>query len=163
MKLSEDLTVVEILGIAVKTENDAAAFYRAFAKQIKNPLVLRKIERLAVEEDAHASTLHEEYARLTGGEEPAVPQGFSSGITIFIDPALSAEQVIEVAMGIEKRSQEFYLEAARRSEDPRGREVLEYLSQFEADHYRVLETELRQLRRNADWFDLKHDLFHVGP
>ena len=163
MKLPEDLTVLEVLGIAVKTENDAAEFYRAFAKRIKNPLVLRKVERLAVEEDAHAKSLSEEYRRLSSGQEPVMPKGFTTGIKTELEEGLSAEQLIEMAMGIEKAAQEFYLEAAKLSEDPRGREVLEYLSQFEADHYRVLETELRQLRRNPEWFEQEQELIHVGP
>lgn len=163
MALAPELTILEIIGIAVQKEVDAAAFYRNLAKRVKNPLVIRKVESLAVEEDAHASTLTEEYLRLSGGEEPVLPKGFSTGITKEIDPKTPPEVLIETAMKYEKAAQEFYLEAAERSEDPRGREVLEYLANFEGDHYRMLETELKQLKRNAEWFDQDHDLLHVGP
>lgn len=163
MKIAEDLTTVEILAIAVRTEKDAATFYNNLASQIKNPIVKRKIERLALEEIEHDKTLTAEYMRMTDGEQPIVPEGFSSGIQKELDKALSAEQLIEMAMGYEKSAHEFYKEAAARSEDPRGRQVLEYLSRFEADHYRALETELRQLRENPEWFDEENDLMHVGP
>lgn len=163
MKLAEDLTSLEIIAIAAKTELDAAEFYREFAKKVKNPLVKRKIERLGVEEESHAKTLTDEYKRMSGGEEPMTPKGFTTGIKKNDAPNFTPEQLIEEAMAIEKRAQEFYQEAAKRSEDPRGRQVLEYLSMFEADHYRVLETELRMMKRNPDWFEMENDLLHIGP
>lgn len=163
MQLSEDLTILEILAIAAKTEEDAADFYEKFASRISNPLVLRKIERLAVEEKQHGISLTEEYKRLSGGEEPILPKGFSTGIKKEIADDLSPEGLLELAMSLEKRSEDFYLQAAKRAEDPKGQQVLEYLAAFEADHYRVLETELRQVRRTPDWFDQAHDLIHFGP
>ena len=163
MKIAEDLTILEILGIAVQTEHDQADFYRKFAAGVKNPMVTRKLESLASEEDSHARTLTEEYKRISSGEELLLPQGFTTGIKKEIDPSMTPERIIETAMGYEKAAQEFYQEAARRAEDPKGRQVLEYLSEFEADHYRFLETELRQLRRNPDWFEQEHELMHVGP
>lgn len=163
MKLAQNLTIVEILAIAIKTEQDAASFYQNLSSRIKNPIVKRKIERLALEEVEHDKTLTEEYKRMTGGEVPIVPQGFKTGIINELGKELSAEQLIEMAMKYEKSAHEFYKEAAVRSEDPRGRQVLEYLSQFEADHYRALETELQQLRQNPKWFDEEHDLMHIGP
>jgi rubrerythrin len=161
--IPEDLTVLEVLGIAVKKEIDAGAFYREFAARINNPLVHRKIQNLAEQEDEHAAVLRKEYQRMTGGEEPAVPDGFQTGIKKDLDDDMTPEQLLEMAMEIEKKAAEYYREAAKRSEDPRGRDVLEYLARFEDDHFRLLETELEQVKRSPDWFEQESDLIHFGP
>ena len=161
--IPDDLTVLEVLGIAVKTEQDAGDFYRDFASRINNPLVHKKILGLAEQEDEHARVLAKEYGRISGGEEPAVPKGFQTGIKKELADDLTPEQLLEIAMVIEKKAAEFYREAAKRSEDPRGRDVLEYLARFEDDHFRLLETELEQVKRSPDWFEQESDLIFFGP
>ena len=141
------LTTIEVLGLAVRGEEEAARFYGAMSRRIANDLVRARYEALAREETLHRRMLLALYRRLTGEESgpPPIPGA----------PA--------TAEGTESRPASDALEAAELAADPTGRNTLHYLADVERGHETVLRTELAAYRRDAHWYAELPDIQLVGP
>jgi len=157
------LTVLEILGVAVKKEAEAAAFYKGLASKIANPIIRERFMALSQEEMKHRKLVEDEYKRLTGEEKIPVPAGKFRPREKFDIGNASIEDAIDHAIGAEKAAQKRYSEAARASTDPRGQRLLEYLVEFEKGHERQLKADLDFYRKEPGWFEGRDDYIHVGP
>ena len=60
------LTPLEVIGLAIRSEEDAAEFYMYISRRIDNELVRTKYQQLAKEEAMHRKMLVEQYKRLSG-------------------------------------------------------------------------------------------------
>jgi rubrerythrin len=60
-------------------------------------------------------------------------------------------KAIETAMQAEKEASQFYAKAAKKTKDPRGRDMLEQLSAFEINHYNKLKELSRSLQDKGEW------------
>jgi len=163
-KFYAGLTVLEILGVAVKKEIDAANFYKNLAGQIANPIIKDRFLQLAKEERKHRAMLQAEYKRLTGGEKVSVPKEMVPKIREAFDFTKgNIEEALQFAISAERDAQKLYAEAAKKSKDPRGKRMLDYLVEFEKSHENLLKSELAFYRKSPTWFDEPDDLIHVGP
>jgi len=162
-KLPAELTVVEILGVAIKKELDAARFYRRLADRIANPLVRERFKALAKDERVHKAMLRAEYKRLTGvGEPPLPPKDFLKD-EAYDFAAFAVEDALRFAIQAERDAQRLYAQAAKTSADPRGKRLLDYLVEFEKGHERQLRAELEFYKKAPLFFEDENDLMHVGP
>jgi rubrerythrin len=157
------LTVIEILGIAIKKEIDAAHFYRRLADHMANPMVKARFHTLAKDERTHRALLQAEYKRLTGESKPPVPKMDFAKDEMYNFDRFSVEDAIHFAVKAERDAQKLYTEAARISRDPRGKLMLDYLVEFEKGHERQLRGELEFYKKSPLWFEEEEDLIHVGP
>lgn len=82
-----------------------------------------------------------------------------------------ALRALEKAIGIEKDGRRFYLEAAERTTDLRGKELFLSLARAEEDHLHIVEKEYDSLRKGKGWLaiveakgevDLERPLFPPG-
>ena len=162
-KIYKGLTNLEIIGIAIRSEMEAASFYRDFADRVDNPLVKAKFKTLAAEEGKHAKMLRELYEQLSGGDKPRPPKGWKASLPPEFGPEAPMEDLLREAIAMEKRAQVAYRTAAGRSSDTKARMMLEYLVEFERGHQRLLEGELKFLERNPEWFEEPWHDVHVGP
>ena len=162
-KFYAGLTNLEIMGIAISSENDAAGFYRKVSDRIENPMVKAKFKALASDEGKHAELLTEEYLRLSDGDAPKLPAGWKIETPLEFDKTASVEDILKKAIDMEKRAQGTYRYAAGRSSDPKARIMLEYLVEFERGHQRMLEAEMKFLKQNPEWFEQPWHHVHVGP
>ncbi len=169
MDESQGLTALEVLGVAIRSEIDAAALYRRLAEDVRNPMLVAKLSFLRQEEVKHESMLREMYARrfpdveLRLPSRPLVPPLDAPGAS-----TLSVPDLFQLAMRAEQLSSDFYSREAARSSDDAGRTLLRYLANVERSHYHLLETEYDLVSRfpnyyNADEFHLGDELMHVGP
>jgi len=163
-----NLSAVEIVGVAARAEIDAYQFYMEMSKRIKNRLVKERILNLAAEERRHERILKNMLRKWTGEEEPPIPKDPLFPIDEAISDAMTHEQVLEKAIGLERQAARRYIEAARTAQDESGRRQLEYLAEFERTHERILVSELEALRKDEGWFE--EDTFpgsdrpvHMGP
>ncbi|MDH7490132.1 MAG: ferritin family protein, partial [Anaerolineae bacterium] len=62
----ETTTAKEALAIAIRSEEQAAAFYKAAVKRTSDPDAKTLFEELAKEELSHKARLEKEYAHLSG-------------------------------------------------------------------------------------------------
>ena len=60
-------------------------------------------------------------------------------------------RAIETAMQAEKEASQFYSRASKKTKDPRGREMLQQLSEFEMNHYSKLKELSKSLRNKGEW------------
>jgi rubrerythrin len=154
-KVPRPLTGLEVLGKAIRSEIDAYRFYTQAMKKVINPILREKLFRLAGEEKRHRQILEERYKKNTGeGRAPMVRSSGPEGRAP-TPKDLTPEEILTVAIQMEREAAGFYRREAQKSSDMSGRFMLEYLADFERGHERALETELKALRRFPDWFSLE--------
>jgi rubrerythrin len=162
--MKADLTSVEVLGLAIRGEEEAAELYDQMAKMIKNKLARSKYEALAKEESRHKEMLLGLYRRATGEKEaPRVPGGHRTAEGGFPVPLESMEDLLRLAICRQQEAQEFYRRAANQSTDHAARRMLEYLADIEHGHELMLESELAAYLRDRDWYANNPDVQLVGP
>jgi rubrerythrin len=165
----EGLTALEVLGVAIKSEIDAAALYERMAGKVSNITLVAKLDFLRQEEQKHRRMLEELYAARFPDVDLQLPA--KSRVPTIADDdvgSLTVPELFQLAMKAEQLAASFYGEQADRSRDEMSRTVLRYLSNIERGHYHMLETEYELLSRfpsyySADEFHVGDDLMHVGP
>jgi len=161
--LSPDLTIIEVLGQAIRQEVEAYKRYQLFAQRVNNPLVKEKFHSLANEEKAHRELLYIMLQKYTGEDKPPLPKDPPRDSELS-DEELSLPEVLQLAIKKEQEAQQFYSEAARIATDPTGKRFLEYLAKFESGHERLLQTEYDAVAKYPRWFDMEGpDIMLVGP
>lgn len=166
--MDPQLTSLEVIGMAIRSEEDAAKFYGHISKMIKNDLVRAKYEHLAREEAHHRKMLAGVYRKMSGSEEspPRIPGTpvTAEGGGIPDDIADSLEELLRLAVRREREAGDFYREAAGQATDLSGKKVLLYLADVEHGHELMLKKELDAYLRDRDWYESKDpELIHVGP
>jgi len=137
---------------AIRHEIHEREFYLALAKKVKNPLVRRKINGLADDEMEHRQTLSRLYWSQTG-REPGRMDPDPFGLDMPDIDGMSLPELFKVAMEMEKNAREEYSRMAGRTSDPRTAAFLEYLAEFEQEHYETLSAGLRKIRSLPGWED----------
>jgi rubrerythrin len=127
-------------------------FYQALAKKVKNPLVRRKINGLADDELEHRQTLSRLYWAQTGMEPGKMESSMADSENIDIEK-MSLPELLEIAMEKEKKASEEYRRMAVETRDQRTSAFLEYLSDFEMEHFEKLAAELNKIRSTPGWED----------
>ena len=165
----QGLTALEVLGVAIKSEIEAAALYARMADQVGNASLVAKLNFLRQEEEKHRAILEDVYARQFPDVELQLP---AKSLVPVVDATalegLTIPELFQLAMKAEQISADFYAQEADRSRDEIGRTVLRYLSNVEHSHYKMLETEFELASRfpdyyNVDEFHLGDEMVHVGP
>lgn len=162
------LTSLEVIGMAIRSEEDAAKFYGHISRMIENDLVRAKYEHLAREEANHRKMLTEVYKKMSGGQDrppriPGTPETAEGG-GVPEEMAESLEALLKLAVQRERKAGTFYRNAADHATDLSGKKILRYLSEVEHGHELMLERELEAYLRDNDWYIGKDpELIHVGP
>ncbi len=162
------LTSLEVIGMAIRSEEDAAKFYGHISKMIENDLVRVKFEHLAREEVNHGRMLTGLYRKMSGGEDrpPRIPGSpeTAEGGGVPEGMADSLESLLKRALQREQKAGAFYRDAADRATDLSGQRILRYLADVEHGHELMLEKEFEAYLRDKDWYVGKEpELIHVGP
>lgn len=164
--MQADLTVIEVIGLAIRSEEDAAAFYAHLAKQINNVLVKAKFLDLAREESGHRKILVDMLAKLTGSKKaplkiPGNPETAEGGGVPF--STTDIEELLKIAIGREQKANAFYKDASRSALDVNSKRTLEYLATIEYGHEQLLNAELEAYLRDRNWYADNPDVQLVGP
>lgn len=161
-----ELTLVEVIGLAIRSEEDAAHFYGEVVKVIKNESVRVKYESLAREEIGHRHMLVELYKKMTGSPSappriPGSPKTAEGGMPPFAVEAL--EDLLRLAIRREQEAGEFYRRAAVQSPEDNARRTFDHLAEIEHGHEILLKSELDSYLKDRDWYAEKPDIQLVGP
>jgi rubrerythrin len=169
MAIDKNLAAWQVLGVAIRSEVDAAAFYTRLQGKVKNVLLVQKLKFLALEEEHHKTILE----RLIGQKYPDKPRDVPAsslmppiGVSLPAEPAVP--ELFAAALRAEETAEAYYNEAAGRLEDEAGRKILAYLGRVERSHQAMLKAELELIQKFPDYysvedFHIAQDLFHVGP
>ena len=169
MAIDKTLAAWQVIGVAIRSEVDAAAFYTRLQEKVKNVLLVQKLKFLALEEEHHKKILE----RLLGQRYPDKPTDVPPsslmppiGVSLPAEPAVPA--LFEAALEAEKTAEAYYNEAGDRAEDEGSRRILAYLGRVERSHQAMIKAELDLIRKFPDYYNVEdfhfgQDLFHVGP
>lgn len=162
------LTSLEVIGMAIRSEEDAAKIYGHISTMIQNDLVREKYRQLAKEEGHHREMLVDLYKRISGITErpPRIPGTpvTAEGGALPPEIANSLEDLLRHAIEREQKAKDFYSEAADQATDLSGRKILLYLSGVEHGHALILKGELDAYLRDKDWYQGRDpEYLHLGP
>jgi rubrerythrin len=164
--MAEELTSLEALGIAIRSELDAHDLYVGLASRITNPMAKDKILFLAQEEKKHKDLLDQSYRiRYPEVEFVMPPSVLPTGkAESFLEDKSDLKEVIAFAIEQEKASKEFYRKAANHVLDIRGRQMLEYLAHVEQSHQNLLEAEYQLAMTNPQYLYTEGiEMVFIGP
>lgn len=169
MTLQPDLRPFQVVAAAIRSEIDAAAFYRKLGERVKNSLLIRKLAFLAYEEEQHRKILERLFAERYAGMSLDVPERSPMPpIGAGLGGSASVLDLFKAALEAEELSERVYGEAGEKAEEEASRRILAYLSRVERSHAAMIRSEIDLLARFPDYYDVEdfhvaQDLFHVGP
>ncbi len=168
MSRERDLTTLEVLAIAVKSEVEAIKLYHRMREKAKNPDLKAKVDFLIAQEQSHERILTEAYRkRFPGVDLSLPPKSLVPSVSDVLERDATLKECFAAAMEAEKKSEEFYGALAGKTRDQSSRSMLEYLASMERSHYSILEAEYRALEitedYNTDDFLRGERLMNVGP
>lgn len=126
----EGLTALEALGVAIRAETDTRDLFAELARRCDRPLVCRRFEQLAAEESQHLTYLSERWNQISGGVPLRLPP---SNLPAEMDTsdqreAQTIEDVLELAIDTVRHERDFYIRAARETDDLSGQRMFQYLA-----------------------------------
>jgi len=169
MAMDEELTTLEVLGVAIRSEIEAAALYARLAGQVRNDALASKLDFLRLEEEKHHSILKDLYVHRFPDVELQLPgRSIVPTVDSFKIAGLGVPELFQLAMKAELLASDFYAREANHSTDDAARTMLRYLSNVERSHHSMLQTEYELVSRfpdyyNADEFHFGDELMHIGP
>jgi rubrerythrin len=169
MKLSPKAPASRVLALGIKSEVEAAHFYAALRRKVKNQLLQKKLDFLILEERQHRKILERLFRERFGPRKIVLPaSSFMSSLAALRPGQLTVKGLFEEALKSEKLSEDFYARAASAAGDAAGRHMLVYLSRVERSHYFMIKSEIDLLARFPDYYEVEEfhigqDMIHVGP
>ena len=169
MAIDPSLKPWQVIGVAIRSEVDAAAFYTRLQERVKNVLLLQKLKFLAMEEEHHKKILEKLFGQRFSDKTMEVPEkSLMPPIGASLGPDPSVPELFQAALKAEETAEAFYEEAGMRSEEEASRRILAYLGRVERSHQAMIKSELDLLNRFPDYYDVEdfhigQELFHVGP
>lgn len=169
MTLDPELRPFQVVAAAIRSEIDAAAFYKKLGERVKNSLLVRKLAFLSFEEEQHRKILERLFAQRYAGMSLEVPERSPMPpIGAALGEAPSVLDLFKAAVAAEEISERIYGEAGEKAEDDGSRRILTYLGRVERSHAAMIRSEIDLLSRFPDYYDVEdfhvgQDLFHVGP
>jgi rubrerythrin len=168
MARDRDLTTLEVLGIAIRSEIEAVKLYTRMKEKTKNPDLQTKCDFLTGQEKNHEKILTEAYrSKFPGVELRLPPKTLVPAVDDVLARDATLKELFAAAMEAETKSEEFYKGLAGKTHDQSSRSMLEYLASMEHSHFAILEAEFKELQftedYNTDDFLRGDRLMNVGP
>ena len=155
----EDMSIEDVLGMAVKTEVQGKIFYQILSEKVKHPEVKKKLRSLADDEIRHERIMTDLY-RKTLGKEPTelpkkgIPDIVKAITSMNISDRSQLLQVLDMAIEAELIAAKFYHHGTTLTADPRTKRMFEQLEKEEDSHYNFLVAEKSALTGDLYWFAL---------
>ncbi len=169
MNLDPKIKPNEILAVAVRSEIDAAGYYSALHKKVKNELLREKLKFLIFEEEKHRKTLERLFTQRFPDKALEIPEkSFLPPLKASVEDEASVLNLFQAALQAEKASEDFYKQASEKMKDESSQKILAYLSRVERSHYFMIKSEIDLLEKFPDYYDVEdfhfgQDMVHIGP
>jgi rubrerythrin len=126
----EGLTSLEALGVAIRAETDTRDMFAELASRCDRPLVCRRFELLVAEQSQHLTYLSDRWEQIAGGVPLHLPpSSLPTGMeTSAKRQAHTVENVLDVAIDAVRHGRDFYIRAARETDDLSGQRMFQYLA-----------------------------------
>lgn len=147
--LPEDITALEALGIAIRSEIDAQNVYKDLSELCNNELLKERFENLAKEEKKHQLILENMYKSMFPDVDLILPESLlpKHAATSMLRKQLGLKDVLLIAINEERRSREFYLDCASEVKDLSGQRMFRFIADMEFSHQMILQAELEMLEK----------------
>ncbi len=148
-----ELTALEALGIAIRADIDACELYKELAERCEDRQIRRRFETLADDERQQREQLEMQWKTLAPEVQLKLPPSRlpRERLTRHQRAGLSKEDVLELAIEAERAAREFYLQAARATNDLSGRAMFRYLADASYQHWMLLAQEKDMLIRYPNY------------
>ena len=161
------LTIEKALSMAYRSEVEAEETYKKLKKGVKNFVLRDKLQFLINEEKKHQKLLQALFKKLFNGKEIVQDEkSFLPKLTLALKEETAIPDLIELAMELEKVSEEFYDHLSEEIENRSIQEILQYLASMEHGHYFLLKGEYELCLKDEMYYnrdDFQYDMIHVGP
>jgi len=136
VKKLENLSIKEILGYAIASEEDAEKFYSELATKLGG-LLKEFFTQLSTAERGHKEILLRIYKSKFGDENYPVPEGIPfAETTIKVETVRNLIEAMKIALTNEKTAERVYKYLAEKM--PEHREIFKFLATQERSHYESL-------------------------
>lgn len=168
MNKESDLTTLEVLGIAIKSEIEAVKLYTRMKELTKSEDLALKLDFLIAQEQKHKEILTEAYNKKFPDVALSLPKkSVVPTITEALEKGAGLKELFEAGMEAEKMAEIFYSELAEKTRDSNSKSILQHLASMEHSHFSILEAEYRQLEfseeYNSDDYLRGERLMNLGP
>jgi rubrerythrin len=154
MNIYEDITAIEALGIAIRTEIDSQLVYKELAELCDDELLKERFLNLSKEEKKHQLIFERKYSEMFPDVELVLPPTQLPHRAV--DPELkkkcSIKDVILMAIEEEKRACEFYGNFAKNVKDLSGQRMFKLISDMEYQHQMILEAEYEIFKKYPNYY-----------
>ena len=158
-------TLEDLFLSAIKSEVESNKLYLKLAKDIKNGLLQDKLEFLAKEEEKHKNFIEDAYLNHFPEKKIILPNKTPVPLpeVKIKDEDIPISKVLKSAMEAEMAAHDFYKNFAGRFESgTKLNHTLNYFSDMELGHYKLLEVEKESMERFEE-ADVYWPMVHVGP
>jgi len=153
--ISPDLTALEALGIAIRSEIDAQELYKELADKCNNDLLKNRLLILHNEEKRHQTILENIHKQLFSEVELKIPPTETIKKKIFgeVKKPEKITDLLKYAIDLERKSKEFYLDCAELVQDLSGKRMFRFLADMEFNHQMMLTNELEMIEKYPTYFE----------
>lgn len=136
----KSLSLKEILGYAIGSEEAAKEYYMELAEKIPHELAATKFKNIAEEEETHRKAVLKMYKDHVGDEDYTVPEGIPPlESSVKVTTVMSLIGALEVAMENERNAYDVYTHLSKKNK--KYKKMFKYLANAEKGHYEVLKLE----------------------
>lgn len=152
--MSKHVTSLEALGIAIRSEIDSQELYEELGQRTASTTVAKRFKQLQKEEKQHQKILEDEYNRLFPQVKLRLPPSVLpvSSNTKGNIANKSLAEVLQLAIEEERKSRDFYLDAAEQTPELSGKKMFRFLADMEYSHQMRLQAECELCRRYPNYF-----------
>jgi|YNPMSStandDraft_1061717.scaffolds.fasta_scaffold02671_7 rubrerythrin len=153
--IAPDLTALEALGIAIRSEIDAQELYKELADKCNNDLLKNRLLILHNEEKRHQTILENIHKQLFSEVELKIPPTETIKKKIFgeVKKPEKITDLLKYAIDLERKSKEFYLDCAELVQDLSGKRMFRFLADMEFNHQMMLTNELEMIEKYPTYFE----------
>ncbi len=159
--------VLEAIKGAVQLEIDGRAFFEHAAETTNKKLGKKMFQKLARDEIQHLKTFGQLFTSVIGHEEwkkyvSESEKSKSSLIEELKERVKKKEkedrtgeiEAIRIGMELERKAIDFFADSAKKTGDPRVKEIFEKISDEEKLHYDLLQAQYDSVTNSGFWFDI---------
>lgn len=154
----KEITSLEALGIAIRSEIDAQEVYKDLSDLCENELLKERFLNLHKEEKRHQLLLEKKYKEMFPEVELVLPNSQlpKAASSTPLRRKLGLKDVLQLAIEEEKKSREFYLDCLSTVSDLSGQRMFRFLADMEFSHQMILSAELEMIEKYPQYYgDLK--------
>ena len=150
----------------MEVERQGEAFYKEAAEHVQDPMGKAVFQTLAREEVQHLRILQAEYEAIHSNKEwieldeakawePTTPLKLfpdKRDAALIIPADASDVDALELAMKFEEKGYNMYVKAGAETDDPKGKELFDFLAKQENMHYAFLQRTHEYLTTEGAWY-----------